>query len=449
MQWRKHRIMTEQNDPKAVQASPTKEFFIYNITKDIDTIDAIIELADNCIDGARDLRGENSLKGLFIRIKVDENYFEITDNCGGIPIDVARYRAFMFGRNKDSKAIPHSIGNFGVGMKRSLFKLGRVFQIESTAKNSQFSMHVDVQKWMGEEKWTFEFDDGFKEDMPLVEESQRGTRILVEQLNKGISSDFKKDAFKRRLELGLKSKHQTYLEKGIEISINGVILSSTSPKIRLSNKITPAYKQLRLEDDQLTVKIYAGLGDRDKDKAGWNVFCNGRLILEADQSSVTGWTKEFGNPKFNNEFAWFRGFVFFESDQTDLLPWNTTKTSVDLDSVNYKYIQGQMGEVMRPILNFMYKIAEEKKNSDDSDEDTPLEKIIKETNLVSLDSITEEQEFSAPLDIPPPVNNVRISYSKPKEEVDKLKRALGGINRNSELGKLTFEYVFRRECEDE
>lgn len=37
---------------KIVDASPTKEFFIYMITRDIQTNAAIVELVDNAIDGA-------------------------------------------------------------------------------------------------------------------------------------------------------------------------------------------------------------------------------------------------------------------------------------------------------------------------------------------------------------------------------------------------------------
>ena len=37
---------------KKVDASPTKGFFIYMLTRDIDVKPAIVELIDNSIDGA-------------------------------------------------------------------------------------------------------------------------------------------------------------------------------------------------------------------------------------------------------------------------------------------------------------------------------------------------------------------------------------------------------------
>ena len=45
---------------KIVDASPTKEFFIYMITRDIQTNAAIVELVDNAIDGAKRLRKDGN-----------------------------------------------------------------------------------------------------------------------------------------------------------------------------------------------------------------------------------------------------------------------------------------------------------------------------------------------------------------------------------------------------
>jgi hypothetical protein len=437
--------MTDVSETKQIQASPTKDFFIFMITKDIDTIDTIIDVADNSIDGARRLRGSESFEGLFIHIEINQDHFQITDNCGGIAIDVARNYAFRFGRAKSMPGTAHSIGNFGVGMKRALFKLGNFFIIESKAENSRFKVNQDIQIWAQQEKWEFEFDE-YEENLSIPEK-ERGTKIVVKQLYEGIRSDFNLDSFKRKLQLELESKHQTYLEQGIEIQLNGILLTASKPKLRSSSKIVPAYKKLEEDDGVVVIKIYAGLGERDPQKAGWNIFCNGRLILEADQTSVTGWGGEFKNRGFHNEYAWFRGFVFFDADQTNLLPWNTTKTSVDLDLPLYKRVQLEMVETMRPVLTFMNKVAEEKKIQENGDI-TTLEKIINEAPLIKIDEIKDEQSFTAPMNISSAVDSVRISYSKPKDEVDKLKKVLG-VKKNPDLGRRTFEYVFRIECDDE
>ena len=45
---------------KKVDASPTKGFFIYMLTRDIDVRPAIVELIDNSIDGAKKIRKDNA-----------------------------------------------------------------------------------------------------------------------------------------------------------------------------------------------------------------------------------------------------------------------------------------------------------------------------------------------------------------------------------------------------
>jgi hypothetical protein len=124
----------------SIDVSPTKDLFITMLVKDIDLIDAIVDMVDNCVDGARRIRGKEDYEGLWVRIDVAGDHFTIDDNCGGIPVDVARRYAFKFGRPEGAEPTPHSVGRFGIGMKRALFKLGRQFSIESTAKSSHFSL---------------------------------------------------------------------------------------------------------------------------------------------------------------------------------------------------------------------------------------------------------------------------------------------------------------------
>ena len=83
------------------------------------------------------------------------------------------------------------------------------------------------------------------------------------------------------------------------------------------------------------------------------MFCNGRLILEADKSRTTGWGD--GNPQYHNQYARFRGYVFFDSDHAGLLPWTTTKSNVDADSPIFRAVRLEMLYMMRPIIDFLNK----------------------------------------------------------------------------------------------
>ena len=102
------------------------------LTNDVTLNDAIGDLVDNSVDGALSIRKDGRYDGLWVRISVKKDLFRIADNCGGISIDTARNYAFRFGRPSGMEGIPWSLGQFGIGMKRALFKLGKKFKIEST-----------------------------------------------------------------------------------------------------------------------------------------------------------------------------------------------------------------------------------------------------------------------------------------------------------------------------
>ncbi len=110
------------------QASPTKQFFVSMLTRDISLADAILDLVDNCLDGALRLAKGDAVNYArhFVKIELAADHFSIEDNCGGIPRDVAKNYAFKMGREPDDDrdSDTETIGMYGVGMKRALFKMG-------------------------------------------------------------------------------------------------------------------------------------------------------------------------------------------------------------------------------------------------------------------------------------------------------------------------------------
>ena len=145
--------MSSSIHTQTIDASPTKEFFIEILTRDVQLSDAISELVDNSVDGAKRLRPEGDFTGLNIEVTFDENSFKIQDNCGGISVDIAEKYAFRFGRTSkipDELKTKRPIGQFGVGMKRAIFKLGNLFTIQSVAPNSSFIVEINVEDWKNE-----------------------------------------------------------------------------------------------------------------------------------------------------------------------------------------------------------------------------------------------------------------------------------------------------------
>jgi hypothetical protein len=62
------------------------------LTRDIALTDALLDLVDNCVDGATRqlkgrLRGAKPYDGYEARLTLSAASFDISDNCGGIPRD--------------------------------------------------------------------------------------------------------------------------------------------------------------------------------------------------------------------------------------------------------------------------------------------------------------------------------------------------------------------------
>lgn len=108
-------------------AKPSKAFFVAMLTRDIALRDAVLDLIDNCIDGIQRANKKRPPKdkskpyaGFRVSLTISPKKFEIADNCGGIPRQMAEHYAFRLGRPKDFKDehLP-TVGLYGIGMKRS------------------------------------------------------------------------------------------------------------------------------------------------------------------------------------------------------------------------------------------------------------------------------------------------------------------------------------------
>ena len=444
--------MTNQPDSNMIiDAAPTKDFFIYMLTKDIPLIRTIVDLVDNCVDGALRLRSNSDYNGLWIRIEIAADSFRIADNCGGILVDVARHYAFRFGRPEDMEPTPGSVGQFGVGMKRAFFKLGGRFRVESTTETSRFVVDETVDEWKRKEEWQFKFDE-FEEDLTGISSDQWGTIITVTSLHKNVSNSFKLENFQTRLIQEIAAAHQSRIGQGLSISLSGIPLKFRPLTLLHSDQLKPAYREMVFNEQApapVTVKIFSGLSESNPSHAGWYIFCNGRMLFEHDQTVTTGWGETTGRtiPKYHNQFARFRGYVFFDSDDAGLLPWNTTKTGVDIDSPIFQAVRLEMIRLMRPVIDFINKLDAEK-DRDEAD-DTPLEAAVRVAKIATLTEIDTRARFHAPKPAPTPSTprTGNIQYRKPLDEIKLVKRVLKARS-NKEAGEKTFEYFLEMECQD-
>lgn len=433
---------------KEIDALPTKELFISMLTKDLTLKDAIGDLVDNSLDGARRIRKDDRYEGLWIKIEITEELFRIADNCGGISADLARDYAFRFGRPPGMEVVRRSVGQFGIGMKRALFKLGKNFSIESTSASSHFVVEIDVDSWKEKEEWKFEFTEINTESQP---EEGRGTTITVTSLLDDVIERFKLEVFTTELTEELRFEHLSNISKGLDIRVNGKSLDAPQLLLIQSDDFQTAYDK-KVYPDGMEVEIFAGISKRSLDDGGWYIFCNERLILGPDQGWVTGWgATEAGRiPKYHSQFDRFRGYVFFSADNASLLPLNTTKTSMDLDSPRFRAIRLKMIQLMRPVINFLNELhTEHVRYTRNETAKQPLKEALECSEADALLNLPEIPRAGAGFNYPqlPPTTQPRIGrirYSKPMDEIDEVKRVLG-VQTLKEVGERTFEYFVEME----
>ncbi|HGM6123256.1 TPA: ATP-binding protein [Pseudomonas aeruginosa] len=428
------------NKANKISANPTKEFFINMLTRDIATDRAILDLIDNSIDAAL----QNKHPTPHIEIKTSPQEFLIKDNCGGLDLETAKEYAFRFGRPKDAPPTPNSVGQFGVGMKRTLFKLGTKFKVESNHNNIAYMVDVDVDEWVGTDEWHFYFEMLNNSDLANGE-----TRIQVTKLKDETIERFSDETYLNNLMREISAAYFEQINNGIKITFNNTTIKSKDLTIKHSSALSLIKKKFKYEDVDIT--ITCGLSERDKEDSGWYVTCNGRLVAEADQTEATGWGKD-GNSKFHTDFAFFRGLVEFACTDASKLPWTTTKTGVDSDSKVYKYALLQMSKCMQPILAFLRERTEENTQvTQGLIDQTPLANSIAAASPVRILDAPLTDKFIRPEKIVPPKidkDHTTITYTISNARLDKAKESLD-VKSASQVGKLTFDYYYQYECGDE
>ncbi|OSZ69568.1 hypothetical protein CAP40_01545 [Sphingomonas sp. IBVSS2] len=436
-----------------VDAEPTKAFFIDMLTRDIPLDQAILDLVDNSVDGAKAMSagGGDSFENRKVALEFGKDSFRIIDNCGGFGKEAARTYAFKFGRPAGAERTPHSIGQFGVGMKRALFKFGKHFIVRSATTKESWEVEVPVSTWETQQGWHFPFST-FK-GKGEISSKNPGTEIVVSELRPEVSSRFALSSFQNLIFDLIKSKHRQFISEGLSITVNGKHVDATNLFLLMGDGLTPGTDTLEFQDKgkaPISVRIIVGIGPSSPRQAGWYVVCNGRVILEADRSPITGWgavEEEAGRilmPSFHNQFARFRGIAFFDSADSSQVPWNTTKTSVDQDNKYWQAAFARMLEMMRPVINFLNELDAD--IDEYSREESPLNQFVSKTPTVRPETLQKKAAFKAPArtSFVKGPKTVKIQYSRPVADVELLQDALG-VSSAKAVGETTFDAALRRQ----
>ncbi|MDN4641663.1 ATP-binding protein [Agreia sp. PsM10] len=471
--------MVTSTPDTTIDAGAEKRFFIEMLTKDIELLPAIVDLLDNSVDGARGLHPDGDLSGQWVKINFGNGSFTIADNSGGISAEIARHYAFRFGRSKSFTGVKRSVGQFGVGMKRAIFKIGNAFSVESahrgaTGKDdgSRFDLEVDVEDWAIQGDWTFQFNR-VEENISLLPIEAAGTMISVTNLHPSVQDDLNDPTIVQALRTELRIRHQESIQSGLQLFLNSdKPLSASRPSLQASDVVRPVFKEFQVsgaDGGVVDVKLYAGTvappkrekeidpeddgqaeNFQDPGDAGWYLFCNDRLLLVADRTPITGW----GNPAaaYHPQYRLFRGFVYLSADDASLLPWNTTKTAVDRDSPVFRAVQSEMKTTLVAVQAVINRAKQVRARVEDEDVKPDLLVALDETPDKPISSLATSSQMVTPAAPPPkpkapPTPKIqRIQYAVDLDRFEEVAQAIGASS-GSEVGRLTFDYFYDQEID--
>lgn len=452
--------------------SPAKRFFVEMLTRDIELADAILDLLDNCVDGALRSGSKNEktpYTGFKASIQLKPGYFLIEDNCGGIPRSVAEQYAFRFGRkDRDRDKDLATVGVYGIGMKRAIFKLGTQCQIDSRHNAESFSVTIN-QDWINNDNdWDFEMTD------KSASQTHSGTTIRVEQLLPQVQIAFSggKDGFVDNFSQIVQRHYSYIIEKGFEIVVNDHVVEASTIQTLLDPEsfdkgrgISPyLYKA---EWDGVQVELAMGLyeqlptdqeqeesekGTRNKESAGWTIICNDRVVVSADKTRLTGWG-EAGVPAYHSQFIALAGVVTFRSNDAIKLPVTTTKRGIDQNSELFGNVKEIMREALKHFTSFTNRWKSQSSERDEVQSKATSVDIrnaamsVPNDKWIHVRSGIRGKKFVPVLPIPQQENKRRrIQFTRTIEEIASVGGYLLDNNKAqaSEVGEAAFEWALKK-----
>lgn len=457
-----------------VSAFPSKSFFVSTLTRDIELKDAILDLLDNCVDGilrhSKKHHPKNEKKpynDYEAKITLSSKFFSIEDNCGGISKNLLEKSAFRLGRVENDRDLDlPTVGMYGIGMKRAIFKMGEAASVITMHEGETYSVDIKPE-WLKD-------DDNWKLPLEKIKNvfQKDGTRVTVNNLYENIAARFRSKDFIEDLQKDIANFFAIVIDKGFNVYINEEKIRSAdfsllSPEsFSASPEIQPyAYEG---DIDGVNVKIVVGfyrelpkvedvtnaeedereIPTKTSDNAGWTVICNDRVILYRNKDRLTGWGVR-DVPKYHTQFIAIAGVVIFQSNNSLKLPLGTTKTNLDLNSSIYGLVLNNMMEGLKQFTNFTNRWkGREKETVEDFKKMRRIEpveiisKIPKDQWKTVRNSNGKERKFIPSLPRPEKTKeNRRIAFYRPADEISLLGEYYFGDSETlpSEVGERCFK----------
>lgn len=355
-----------------VPGDPVKSFFVEMLTRDIELEDAILDLLDNCVDGILRTKKKrpkkDPYKGFYANIAFDSQSFEISDNCGGIPWSLHSY-AFRMGNADPTRYnnLP-TVGYYGIGMKRAIFKIGSDALIQTQSGNDAYDVSISPEWLLDELDWKIPVNAS---ESSMTED---GTVIIIGKLREDVGALFGRgrSTFETLLRNKVATHYAFIIAQGFRVRINGKDVTPRTTELRFEtggngkgSLIRPFIYRTTIDN----VSIFLAVGFTrpipsqeevqnesehqrySSELAGWTVVCNDRAVLYANRDEITGWG-ESGVPKYHTQFTAIAGIVEFRSNDPSKLPTNTTKRGIEGTSTLYLQVKNKMREGLKLFTDF-------------------------------------------------------------------------------------------------
>lgn len=347
----------------ATGVSPT--FLEETLTQDITPLEALFDLIDNSIDAARDHLLKSShptddyglpadYNGYSIHIRIDEDSIRVLDNGLGIDEEVLSRKAF---RVAELSEHTFGIGHYGLGLKRSLLKIGSTYGMAADTGKVAFVMKFNNKHFGGQSAKALTAD----------QYSSRGRRKVlfsVSDLKPSVKYEIKDTVWFTNAIKQLSIRYAPYVSKGLKITLRSIphrqfkLIDGSIPGLRTDAKVSIERQHYPI--DGVDVFIDAGIHEEHFFKEepkysesktrlisheyGLYFICNDRVIIAASSSDEHGWKTN----RWHSEYNGFVCLVRFVSKDAKQLPWNTAKTALKTDSTLFLRVRDKL----QPIADF-------------------------------------------------------------------------------------------------
>ena len=249
--------------------------------------------------------------------------------------------------------------------------------------------------------------------------------------------------------------YSLHLHRGLSVEVDGKPVVGWAIELRQGGNFSPMRSTYveNIEGTEVTVEILAGMSapppdDSDpsdrldsESRSGWYIICNGRVVVAADKSDLTGWGTE-GWPKWHPQYSGFIGILIFSAKDALALPLTTTKRSVDTSQPLFRRALPKMRSASKEWITYTNA------RKSQMEEAKALEK---QAERVSIFEIPIRKETALPqLQAKPREKVANILYTVPLKRAQALATAFGYVGMSyKEIGLKSFEYAFDDLVEDE